>query len=64
MNPSSSGWIDKFFREFTKEKCSFFSALEELYPLLREVGFIYGTSIGTVVHTDTPITYSEEERTN
>lgn len=62
MNPSTSGWIDKFLRDFDLNALSV-SSLDELYPKLREAGFIYGTSISLAISLDSEITYSEEEKT-
>ncbi|MGY3793630.1 LETM1-related biofilm-associated protein [uncultured Aquimarina sp.] len=62
MNPSTSGWIDKFLREFDLDALPV-SSLDELYPKLREAGFIYGTSISLAISLDSEITYSEEEKT-
>lgn len=62
MNPSTSGWIDKFFRDFDLDTLPV-STLDELYPKLREAGFIYGTSVSLAISLDSEITYSEEEKT-
>ncbi|GAA0729150.1 hypothetical protein GCM10009430_38990 [Aquimarina litoralis] len=62
MNPSTSGWIDKFLRDFDLDALPV-SSLDELYPKLREAGFLYGTSISLAISLDSEITYSEEEKT-
>ncbi len=62
MNPSTTGWIDKFLRDFSIDSLTT-STLDELYPKLRKVGFIYGTSIEVVLSKDSEITYSEGEKT-
>ena len=62
MNPSSSGWIDKFLRDFDAEFLAQ-SSLDTMYPELRNIGFIYGTSISTLLSHDSEIVYSEEEKT-
>ncbi|MHA7057720.1 LETM1-related biofilm-associated protein [Aquimarina sp. M1] len=62
MNPSAAGWIDKFLRDFDVEVISRFS-LDMLYPKLREIGFIYGTSIDIALKQQSEIIYSEEEKT-
>lgn len=62
MNPSASGWIDKFFRNI--EQGTFcIPILDELYPKLRAFGFIYGASIDTVMGIHSDIILSEEEKT-
>ncbi len=62
MNPSTSGWIAKYFRELDESSFSLFS-LDELYPKLRKSGFIYGTSVSTILCNESDILYSEEEKT-
>ncbi|MBW1295928.1 LETM1-related biofilm-associated protein [Aquimarina litoralis] len=62
MNPSTSGWIDKFLRDFDLDSLPVLS-LDELYPQLRQAGFIYGTSVALAISLDSEITYSEEEKT-
>lgn len=63
MNPSATGWIDKFLRDFRKTSSFSPESLDEFYPELRRVGFIYGTSIDIAVPNDSGIIYSEEEKT-
>ncbi len=65
MNPSTSGWIDKFLRELSNKKTSFLplETIDDLYPELRKLGFIYGNSINSIISDDSDIIYSEEERT-
>ncbi|WP_103070023.1 LETM1-related biofilm-associated protein [Aquimarina sediminis] len=63
MNPSTSGWIDKFLRDLDNDSRLSQWSLDELYASLRQVGFIYGTSIKTIIDTNSSIVYSEEERT-
>ncbi|MDH7447103.1 LETM1-related biofilm-associated protein [Aquimarina sp. 2201CG14-23] len=62
MNPSTTGWIDKFLRDFDIESHTL-SSLDSLYPELKSVGFIYGTSVALVLPNESGIVYSEEERT-
>ncbi|KAA1247035.1 LETM1-related biofilm-associated protein [Aquimarina sp. RZ0] len=62
MNPSTSGWIDKFLRNLN-ENLVRFSSMDALYPELRKTGFIYGTSVSVLVPINSEILYSEEERT-
>ncbi|WP_378184869.1 LETM1-related biofilm-associated protein [Aquimarina sp. W85] len=63
MNPSASGWLDKFLREFTEEKKLLFSDMDVLYEALLASGFLYGASVTTLMFDDSSIVYSEEERT-
>ncbi|TSE10486.1 MULTISPECIES: LETM1-related biofilm-associated protein [Aquimarina] len=63
MNPSTSGWIEKFLRNFNDHYNSSPWSFDQLYSDLRQVGFIYGTSIDTLISNDTDIIYSEEEKT-
>ncbi len=49
MNPSSSGWIDKYIFILGKSETAFFQKNEnDFYFALRESGFIYGFSIKTM----------------
>lgn len=49
MNPSSSGWIQKFMKEFPKEVLLYnFPNSLKLYTGLRKCGFIYGVSIASL----------------
>lgn len=63
MNPSTSGWIEKFLRELDNTPCLSEWSLDELYLNLRRSGFIYGTSIHTIITNKSDIVYSEEEKT-
>ncbi len=63
MNPSTSGWIEKFLRNFDDHYNTSQWSFDRLYSDLRQVGFIYGTSIDTLITNDTDIVYSEEEKT-
>ncbi|AXT60300.1 hypothetical protein D1816_08035 [Aquimarina sp. AD10] len=63
MNPSTLGWIDKFLREQEENKILYSISLDRLYLDLKKAGFIYGTSIETILPHNPSITYSEEERT-
>jgi len=62
MNPSTTGWIDKFLRDFDTDSLAI-SSLDMLYLELKKVGFIYGTSVEIALPNDSEITYSEEEKT-
>ncbi len=63
MNPSSHGWIDKYIFILEKRHTAFpFSITNSFYNALREVGFIYGFSIGTVVDLELKnVKLTEEE---
>ncbi len=63
MNPSSSGWIDKYIFILEKRhKKSLFSNSKLFYNSLREVGFIYGFSMRPAVDLDLKnIELTEEE---
>lgn len=51
MNPSASGWIDKYFFILEKSDVSFFNSNEiEFYQHLRQSGFIYGFSVRPLLH--------------
>ncbi|WP_204346063.1 LETM1-related biofilm-associated protein [Psychroserpens algicola] len=60
MNPSTSGWIEKFCYQLSKNGVPF-KTKDELYTGLKDYGFIYGVN---VKHTDKIgflHTYSEDE---
>ncbi len=63
MNPSTSGWIEKFLRDLNPDQHISEWSFEKLYSSLRRVGFIYGTSVNTIVYDNSEIIYSEEEKT-
>ncbi len=63
MNPSTSGWIEKFLKDLDDDLKLSSQSLDSLYIDLRKVGFIYGTSINTVIENTSDIVYSEEEKT-
>ncbi len=63
MNPSTSGWVEKFLKDLDSDPHVFQWSLDELYSDLRRVGFIYGTSVGTIISNNSDIVYSEEEKT-
>jgi hypothetical protein len=53
MNPSSSGWIDKYIFILGKSKANFpFNNEIDFYLALRENGFIYGFSLNTLIEID------------
>ncbi|PKP26335.1 MAG: hypothetical protein CVU03_03645 [Bacteroidetes bacterium HGW-Bacteroidetes-2] len=63
MNPSSSGWIDKYLFILEKAQPTIsFPAAHVFYSALREVGFVYGFSVRTVfVHDFSKVLLTEEE---
>lgn len=63
MNPSASGWIDKYIFILEKGKVAFsFENEEAFYNSLRKNGFIYGFSIETLVALDNSnLKLTEEE---
>ncbi len=63
MNPSTSGWIEKFLRDPDYDQQVSGWSMDQLYSDLRRVGFIYGTSINTIISNKSDIVYSEEEKT-
>jgi hypothetical protein len=63
MNPSTSGWIEKILRDLDGDPNLSQWSFDELYLDLRRVGFIYGTSIDTIIVNSSDIVYSEEEKT-
>jgi len=63
MNPSTSGWIEKFLREFDNDQYNTKWSINTLYSDLKEVGFIYGNSIETIIPNTSGMVYSEEEKT-
>ncbi len=63
MNPSSSGWIDKYIFILEKRHTKFpFSSTKSFYNTLRKVGFIYGFSIEPVMDLELKnVKLTEEE---
>lgn len=63
MNPSSSGWIDKYIFILGKSKTNFLSSDENVfYEELKQSGFIYGFSIRPLLDlNDTTLKLSEDE---
>jgi len=56
MNPSSSGWIQKFINEFTKTQLiDNFQSPILFYKQLKNTGFIYGVSVNTML--DEPVSH-------
>lgn len=50
MNPSATGWIDKFFHRFTKKDLlGSFASHDDFYHALRVSGFIYGQATSGLI---------------
>ncbi|MTE27665.1 LETM1-related biofilm-associated protein [Winogradskyella ouciana] len=60
MNPSTSGWIEKFYSQISKGNIPF-KNYESLYNGLKENGFIYGVNIKIANTIEKTHTYSEDE---
>lgn len=63
MNPSSSGWIDKYIFILGKSNANFpFTTDFDFYENLRKNGFIYGYSINTLIEIENvSVVLTEEE---
>jgi hypothetical protein len=62
MNPSGSGWITKLLKLLKAHSEHEFESLEQLYPKLRSVGFLYGSNMATLNHIADNPDYTKEER--
>ena len=62
MNPSGSGWITKLLKLLKAHSEHEFESLEQLYPKLRNVGFLYGSNMATLSHIADNPDYTKEER--
>ncbi|WP_369994444.1 LETM1-related biofilm-associated protein [Winogradskyella sp.] len=60
MNPSTSGWIDKFYSQISKRNIPF-ESYEDLYIGLKANGFIYGVNVEIITAVEKTHTYSEDE---
>jgi len=60
MNPSASGWIDKL-GSLIKDKETVFKSMGSLYYRLRDIGFIYGMNLETLLYFDEENAWSEDE---
>ncbi len=60
MNPSASGWIDKL-GSLIKKKETVFKTMDSLYYRLRDIGFIYGMNLETLLYFDEENSWSEDE---
>ncbi|OUS01988.1 hypothetical protein A9Q86_04875 [Flavobacteriales bacterium 33_180_T64] len=60
MNPSTSGWIEKFCSQISKKGIPF-KGFNALYTSLKDYGFIYGVNVCITDEIDKIHTYSEDE---
>ena len=61
MNPSATGWIDKF-GYLVKDEASGYRDFDHLYDALKEVGFVYGMNIRIPSFITPEIKLSEDEK--
>tara|TARA_R110000868_G_scaffold121034_3_gene321164 strand:+ start:62572 stop:63756 length:1185 start_codon:yes stop_codon:yes gene_type:complete len=61
MNPSASGWIDKF-GYIVKDYHSLYESFDELYEHLKSTGFIYGINVNIPEFLSTEIQLTEDEK--
>ena len=59
MNPSASGWIDKF-GYIVKDYHSLYESFDELYEHLKSTGFIYGINVNIPEFLSTEIQLTED----
>ncbi|MEH6535778.1 MAG: LETM1-related biofilm-associated protein [Psychroserpens sp.] len=60
MNPSTSGWIEKFCSQLSKKGIPF-ENYTKLYDGLKDNGFIYGVNVGIIDNIGGTLKYSEDE---
>jgi len=60
MNPSTSGWIEKFCSQISKNGIPF-ESYNELYKNLKDFGFIYGVNVAATEKFERIHRYSEDE---
>jgi hypothetical protein len=60
MNPSTSGWIEKFCSQLTKKGIPF-ESYADMYSSLKLYGFIYGVNISITDKIEQIHNYSEDE---
>ncbi|MEM5564544.1 LETM1-related biofilm-associated protein [Psychroserpens sp. AS72] len=60
MNPSTSGWIEKFCSQISKNGIPF-ESYTSLYDSLKDFGFIYGVNVAVTDKIDKIHRYSEDE---
>lgn len=61
MNPSASGWINKF-GEIVSENKSTYERFQDIYMELKKTGFVYGINIRTPRFIEAEHTLSEDEK--
>ncbi|NHF59452.1 hypothetical protein FK220_008880 [Flavobacteriaceae bacterium TP-CH-4] len=61
MNPSATGWIDKFGSE-VKDHLEYYPDFRSLYGDLKKIGFVYGINIRIPRFIRTEHTLSEDEK--
>lgn len=61
MNPSASGWINKF-GSLVKDEAELFSDFRKLYDELKKTGFVYGININTPKFIVPEHALSEDEK--
>nr|WP_321233318.1 LETM1-related biofilm-associated protein [uncultured Psychroserpens sp.] len=60
MNPSTSGWIEKFCSQLSKKGIPF-ETYTDMYYGLKQYGFIYGVNISITEKIEQVLNYSEDE---
>ncbi len=60
MNPSASGWIEKFCSQIQKAEKPY-KSYDGLYAELKAFGFIYGVNVNATDAIEKTLTYSEDE---
>lgn len=65
MNPSASGWIDKF-GHLVKDYHELYDSFDELYAHLKNIGFIYGINVNIpeFIHPEHPLSEDEKAKIN
>jgi hypothetical protein len=61
MNPSASGWINKFGEIVSGQDTTYANFLE-VYATLKKVGFVYGINIKVPRYIDSELTLTEDEK--
>ncbi len=61
MNPSASGWIDKF-GYLVKDNNDYFDSFKDLYSLLKSTGFVYGINLDIPPFIIKEVPLSEDEK--
>jgi hypothetical protein len=61
MNPSASGWIDKF-GYLVKDNNDYFGSFKDLYALLKSTGFVYGINLDIPPFITKEVSLTEDEK--